>query len=326
MQEIEKNLDTDLVVLDRLFGGKVKIGEAICSPLGGDDHPSFAFYISKSDRVRFKLFNTGENGSLVDFIALYEEINIGLALKRYDEILQGVETAEIEAIKDKHSSSSTPTHHPNLTVKNYFESFEYMYWLDYGITQKHLIFNDVYSVESLYYGDFCTDKSVPGTPTFAYLYDNGYKIYSPLAKDKRYKWKMHNVSNTICGYNCLPDKAPYLFIISSKKDAMCFRSWYSMKYNTPYEDIAVISPPAEGSIRPIIKAKEELIQRFRKVYIIPDTDKNGLILSEKLKSELEMPCKEVIFNFGYKDSIEEKCKDFGECIYYKNKPTIWQIR
>lgn len=334
------DIDTDIQVLNYLFDNVDRIiGKAIKSPFGGDDNPSFSFYISKSDnpRIRYNLFNKGENGSLIDFMAAYPPLkcdgNIGLALQTYEDIINGSDQlSKKEVLSIKKGVSDNPP--PDLTVNNFFRIDELDYWKDYKIDEWQLIYEEVYSVAHLYYSGFCTDRSMLGTPVFAYLYrlfeqDNGipFKIYNPLSADRRWKWKSHSISNVVCGYESLPQTADFISFNTSKKDYICYKNELCKQLGVNYMDVASVAPPAEGSIYPLLNREKEFIDRFNTIHIIKDTDPDGILLADKLYNSLKYKEKAKIIDVDY--GIDHRnickypyCKDIGEGILNNNKLRI----
>lgn len=191
---------------------------------------------------------------------------------------------------------------PEIEMSQNFTSYELRYWAKRGITHDDLIRKDVYRLESLKWNANSRPiKSSPKEPKFVYRYgDESWKIYSPLSKNKRFKWQSYNLKGVIEGWRSLPDKGKVLIISSSLKDGMVIEN---------ITNIPTISPTGEHAWKYIMAKKKKISKRFKRIIVLYDADDAGFNASKKLA---------LLCGWEYRDlrgkltSKKKQYKDFDE--------------
>lgn len=248
--------------------GQFKVGAIYNSPFRKDRNPSFGIYYSKrANCLLFKDHGTGECGNIVKFVSLYT------GKTDYQEILQDIVDRLKITNNTKLDSTKqyTPTGETVIgVVRQPWTYTDICYWSMFHISKKTL---EKFNVNSIKY--YLCNGIVKGiykdtNPMYAYKVFNNFKIYRPLA-DKYTKWR-NNLSETdIQGLQQLPRKGDILIITKSLKDVMCL---YEM-------GIPAISPSSESTwISDTIL--EDLKKRFKKIVILFDRDKAGILNTRKL--------------------------------------------
>ena len=113
------------------------------------------------------------------------------------------------------------------------------------------------------------------TPTYAFRFNNKFKIYAPYETDN--KWFSNTSKEVIQGYNQLPESGDVLFITSSLKDIMCL---YAMELR----GIAFQSEMQMPS-----RSQMQMLQtRFKRIIIFYDNDSPGQAMSAKICHEYQL--------------------------------------
>lgn len=173
-----------------------------------------------------------------------------------------------------------------------FNSYDYNYWKQFGISLDNLKEENIKAVDKFWYGYESLKINVCSKIYGTYSYEHGNEkrdIYSPY-KNEYGKW-FKNHGNIIYGLTKLDKKGKNLFIATSQKDRLC------LKYALGYKN--VIAPTNESAFisKEII---ENLKSRFENIIIVPDWDSPGLKQA-------------VIKSFYY------QCKYVKICISLKNR-------
>ena len=256
----------------------------ICSPLRVDRHPSFCFYMSDNNHVRYVDYaNRNVSGSLLDFLCEYWHCTFNQALDRICKLM--IKEGDV-VIKPKQIKTFTRKEADMLTkieVKvRPWRDYDYEYWESYGITKPWLRYAEIYpiSYKIVTKKDALTGKAsryVFPTHRYAYCFTERkegklqLKIYQPYDTNG-YKWCSKMDASVIGLWTKIPDKGDRVIIASSLKDALVLSCQLHIPAICLQGEGYDISDTAIG----------ELKRRYMKVFISFDVDKAGIADGEKL--------------------------------------------
>jgi hypothetical protein len=181
-------------------------------------------------------------------------------------------------------------------VAREWESRDFNYWKQFGISQPTLDRFHVVPIKGYYHNKFY----VP-TDNIAYAYiefkDNklSYKIYRPTAPRTK-KWRNTHEFTVHQGYRQLPLKGQILIITKSLKDVMSL-----------YECAKIPSIGVQSETC-FIKQKvvDEYLFRFDEVFTLFDNDEQGLKQASAYYRMYEIPALFI--------PIDYNCKDFSDLV------------
>lgn len=163
-------------------------------------------------------------------------------------------------------------------LKRDWDNRDKEYWSEYGINRRQLEEDGVVPIEMYSVtnknGEWVSKR--PNIPTYAYIFDNNkVKIYSPYADNIKYlKW-ITNCSNIEIGnIKNISEEGEVLIITKSYKDCRVLRN---LGYNN---SIWLQSESAVPEVEDIVN----LGMRFKKIYVLFDSDDTGIAKTESLKS------------------------------------------
>ncbi len=267
--------------------GKFKVGMIYNSPFRKDKNPSFGlYYARKSKQLLFKDHGTGDCGNIIKFVSLYT------GLTNYNDILKDIInklniTSSTKLDKTKLYSPSTDT--VIGIVRQSFSQNDLNYWNNFGITEKTLKLYDVFAIKYYLCNGIVKGIYKDENPMYAYKVYNNFKIYRPLA-DKYTKWRNNLTEYDIQGFKQLPKKGDILFITKSLKDVMVL---HEMGY-------PAISPSSESTFIPK-DALEDVLKRFKRIFILFDRDISGVKQSRKLSLKTGLTAMFIHKKFHAKD-------------------------
>lgn len=242
--------------------GKIKVGQIYNSPLRKDENPSFGlFYSKRTGQLLFKDLATGDCGNVFKFVGMYTGLK-STAINK--DII-----AKLNLTNNTCFVSSKPkikSHECEISVvRQPFSDKDLAYWLQFGITHDTLIKYNVSPITYYLNNGIVKWKYEEDNPIYAYKVYNHFKIYRPLSKTKKDKWRNSLTIDDIQGYKQLPKSGEVCIITKSLKDVMCL---YEM-------GIPAISPSCETTFISDI-ALERILKRFKRVYICFDRDPTGV--------------------------------------------------
>jgi hypothetical protein len=271
-------------VLSTVLPEVTEIPCVISSPLRKDEHPSFCFYMSDNNHVRYIDYANREvNGNLIDFLCEYWHCTFNQVLDKICSLM--IKDGRI-TIKPKQIKTLTRKEADSLTkieVKvRPWRDYDYEYWESYGITKQWLKYAEIYPVsyKIVTKKDAVTGKSrryVFPTDRLAYAYIErkegrlSIKVYQPY-NTKGYKWCSKMDSSIIGLWTKIPEYGDRVIIASSLKDALC------LSCNLHIPTLCLQGEGYDMSDTAI----SELKRRYKKVFICFDTDEAGKIDGEKL--------------------------------------------
>ncbi len=175
----------------------------------------------------------------------------------------------------------TAIHYENESISIIPHTSETLgYWLKFGIGESILKRFQVVNVKSFSFiskdGQFQRIHATNDDPIFAFLMKDGAKIYRPLTKNRKYRFRYIGKKpsyNFVFGENQLASKGKFLILASGEKDVMTLHSM----------GFPAIAPNSESSHNNITSDLiKNLKRRFPKVVIIFDRDETGIRQSEIL--------------------------------------------
>ena len=252
----------------------------INSPFREDNRPSFGIYFNnKSKRVYYKDYATNDSGGLFDLLGKLWNCNYKKVLENINKDINNIDKGNVK-LNTGHTITirSNDEHHSSSDLQckiREWKDYDIEYWSSYGISLKWLKYADVYPIShKIIIKD--GHKYVFKADKLAYAYVErkegkvSIKIYSPY--NKKYKWCNKHDNSVISLWTKIPKYGDKVCICSSLKDSLCL--WA----NT---GIPAICPQGEG-YRISTTAINELKRRFKKIYIIFDNDKVGILDGKKL--------------------------------------------
>jgi hypothetical protein len=293
--------------------GKFKVGNVISCPWREDKHPSFCVYYSKiTDKLLYKDFATGESGDIIAFVkrmahlsnydSVLNEIadKLGLTNKSKPSTQRVLETHALKQGKSVHQTEETRIG----VVRQSYTKVDAEFWKRYEITSKTLKKFGVDSISYCLVNDRVRFKYYDAQPMYSYNVNGRFKIYRPYA-DKRAKWINNLTSDDIQGYAQLRKKWDVCIITKSMKDVMVLHEM----------TVDAVSVSSETSF-----LKDDLVaelkQRFKKLYILFDTDECGMANSLKFSKQ-----------YGIDRIIlpeEFKSKDISDAVKVNSLDTVWK--
>lgn len=253
----------------------------INSPFREDNRPSFGIYLSnKNQRVYYKDYATNDSGGLFDLLGKLWNCNYKKVLENINKDINNIDKGNVK-LNTGHTITirSNDEHHSSSDLQckiREWKDYDIEYWSSYGISLKWLKYADVYPIShKIIIKD--GHKYVFKADKLAYAYVErkedkvSIKIYQPK-NTKGYKWSNKHDNSVISLWTKIPEYGDKVCICSSLKDSLCL--WA----NT---GIPAICPQGE-SYRISNTAINELKRRFKKIYIIFDNDKAGILDGKKL--------------------------------------------
>lgn len=257
--------------------GITEIPCVICSPIREDNKPSFGLYSTDGVHIHWLDYANREKGGTFDLLCKIWGVSIKDAMNKvYNEMSS---TANVDVSTTEGCKVTMHLNHSDTELKckvRPWRDWDLEYWNKYGISREWLEFADVYPIS---YKIIIKEgiKMVMPADKYAYAYVERkegkvtLKIYQPFNKEG-YKWSNKHNKSVISLWTKLPREGDKVCICSSLKDALCL--WA----NTGIPSIAI-----QGEAYSISSsAITELKNRFKKVFIMLDNDKEGLYDACKL--------------------------------------------
>lgn len=246
----------------------------MCSPLREDKHPSFCFYLSNYNRVRFIDFGTGQSGNIYDFLQAFWGCSLS-------EVMSKINSLPIININQfVFREGCKRVQHQDVKIECRVRDWlpkDIEYWSVYGISKDWLEFANVHPIShKIIIVD--NNRYVYVAKNLAYAYAEfkdgkcTFKIYQP--HEDKYKWSNNHDHSVISLWNKLPSKSSSICVCSSLKDALCL--WANV-------GIPSIAPQGEG-YKLSDTVINELKERFKYVFICLDNDQAGIEYSKTMQS------------------------------------------
>ncbi len=236
-----------------------------------------------------------------DCIGLYAKLN-NLTYRQAIESLYYLPVAnQSTRITDK------PIKKKNLAYNIILENLLYNdleWWGSYKITPTTLSYYKVFRVRRCSIGNY-TYYYNSKDPAYYYQIMDKWKIYFPLREEYRFLSNIEYTDKQIQGYEQLPSTGEILVITKSLKDVMCYYEF----------GIPAISVNSESTILPDYVI-QDLMQRFKLIYINMDFDLTGVRLTNKFKRK---------YQFKYFFFRDKTIKDFADFCKANNISNIYKL-
>ena len=299
------SMPVDEISLYREAIPNLVINKAILSPLRHEKNPSFYVYKGKRDgSYRWYDHGTGEGGNVFSFLARFNNVDINIIKRKININKPEINDVNYE-VKFKIIKAVNTSDHLSY-FKQYFIDINYLN--KYDVIFADLIYK---KTDSGYYE---SNRSVPGKPIFAYLYnriesncfcivnkickdEQFYKIYFPMAKTRRFESNLRGL--WVDGFRQLEYKSDMLIITKSRKDVICLDvlGFESISFNceTVNVDIEFID---------ILRGK------YKKLYVLYDNDNAGIKGAIKLSERHRLNMIIIPNEYKTKD-VSDTIKEYG---------------
>jgi hypothetical protein len=273
----------DEAMIFSAYVGPFKLNRVMNSLLRPDRHPSCAFRIAKSGKLKYYDFARGEALDCFAFVASLKGITYREAVHDVACNFGLINCGEVKVfnkqlIKKAEIISDDVKKETKIEiVSDQWTESNLAFWKDFSISQDELEKNDVFAIRKLY----INDKLIPNyreENRYAYIVEvqgvKYKKIYTPFAADKRFKW-ISNIPNHIpFGINKLTHTTNRLIIAKAQKDRLIW-----LKY---FPD--VIAPQSEKPYSINEKTRAFINKHYDDVIICMDSDKTGVETAEHFVS------------------------------------------
>ena len=272
LEEILKHI-TEYDIYSYYLGSKFEVGKIMSSPFRQDLKPSFGIFKSNGGAtLLWKDQATGECGNVVTFVKKLKDLyQTKQALKLiWAEVACGrlTPTTKGKEITEIYKSVKTII---SVKRRNFTEGDD-VYWGKYGISRATLKKYEVSPILYYWINDIQqTVNYAKNDPLYAYKIFDKFKIYRPLSKLRKDKWRTNCSSVDLQGYEQLPPAGELLIITKSLKDVMVL-------YELGYLAIALQSEN-DHLYKSILT---DLQNRFKHIVVFFDNDKAGFESSNKL--------------------------------------------
>jgi hypothetical protein len=272
LDEILKHT-TEYDIYSYYLGSKFDVGKIMSSPFRQDLKPSFGIFKDKSSpALLWKDQATGETGNVITFVKKVKELyHTKQALK---QIWTNVILGKLETTKrGKEITEIYRSVRTIISVKRRnFSETDYVYWGKYGVSRDTLDLYEVSPIQFFWINDMQQNfQYTKDCPMYAYKIFDKFKIYRPLSKLKRDKWRTNCSTIDLQGYEQLQQSGDLLIITKSLKDVMVL-------HELGYTSIA-LQCENDNLSKTILT---DLQNRFKHIVVFFDNDRPGIEASEKL--------------------------------------------
>lgn len=252
------------------LGMQIDLNRVFSSPFRTDANPSCAFYYGKTGRLYLHDFSEGKFYSFMDIVMKKLKCNYYKALKDVERNISSI-------------SYFTPTVAEKIPIVYTYTSckFQDTYFAKHDISRATLTKFNVKLVGEVFRNDELWARSTKEDPVYVYEINDRCKVYRPLTKNKKDKWRSNSIFSDVYGLKQLPRKGKLCIITSSVKDMMVL-------YEHGFPAICFNSEgiPQRGESAETLRAVVDSIKsRFDYVISLFDNDdagiKNAYILYDK---------------------------------------------
>lgn len=272
----------EIEVLSSIFPEIKNLPYKMSSPFREDRNPSFCFFSPDGNRIFYKDFGTGEAGNLINFLCKYWNCTFRDTINRLADLLISKNNVNISKAALKILTSKEIVTKTKLqVVTRPWRDYDLEYWKSYGIEKKWLKYAEIYPISYeiiVKQTDSKESKYIFPTDKYAYCFverkEGGLqlKIYQPYGSPK---WCSKMDKSVVGLWTKIPEEGDKVVICSSLKDALCL----SCQMHIP-----ALCLQGEGYSMSDTAIKE-LKRRYKKVYILFDNDKAGLVDGENLANK-----------------------------------------
>ena len=294
---------TDEDIYKYLLGPNVKVWDMYCSPIpeeyrAQDDTPSFGLY-EEDGVVKWKDFGLSSpyGNKAVNLLMYMRKLpmdNNGFrqAMQIINgEIKRGMYGEDVTKLQRRKTSERKL---PYITWnENHYTGAELAYWLRYGITEEDLRRERIYPLDRLSWtgSDEAGITSTDDDPAYVYILrepsnDRGFafKVYRPLTRNKRDKFRQWNVSDIVEGWISFKeeyeywteDQKPIFLGTSSTKDRIVIKKC----------GFASLNPTGENAWRKFEAITPYLTDNFPRRIWMMDADDAGFRASRAASQDI----------------------------------------
>jgi hypothetical protein len=290
----------------------------INSPFREDNNPSLAIKLKPNGviirdfakNINYDCFSIVQNLYNCNFTESLKIIanDFNLLKQRYANNLKVVERVEMA----NERTSLVPEERKIEIIKQPFTSVDIQYWSQYNISLDVLTMFNVSSCKQLLVNSKVQRYYTYNNPLYCYEFHNTnsttYKLYSPYAGDKRYKWLFYGTKADIEGLNQLT----VWYNPSNESESSDFKS--SLVITKSLKDVMVLymcgvpSISLQGEQNLLDKNLYDLlISKFKVIYSLYDYDEAGINGSNQM-----------LQTYGIEPlylPLEDGCKDISDYIF-----------
>lgn len=263
------------------LGSNFKLGELFKSNLRNNDDTASLNIFIKNGSLRYKDFGHSY-GNCFEYVRHLYQCDYGTALKIIAKDFNiKPEITTVERPKVNTYIPEEVFEKVIIPVKRGWKKIDLEYWGKYGITIPMLVEYDIFPCNHVYLQNKPDNRFIwavdeENNPIYCYKIDNKYKCYRPLSKDKKMKWLSTTKENDLQGMKQLPKSGKLLILASAMKEVLVLKK---LGYTA-------IAAGGEGNNIPK-KILDFLFACFKKVIILYDNDKPGLMYAKQLSNTIE---------------------------------------
>lgn len=297
------------------IGHDFVLGKAFTSPFRKENNPSFTVMLNRSGKLYHTDFaDTTKRGDCIDFVMqVFFGIDYREALLKIDKDFGlGITHFEVKDYKSIINTFSKPTEESKRTIiqvkTRRFDSAELSYWGLYYINESELRDNNVFAVNKIYLNRQLLPLKASDL-VFAYLFEDRWKIYKPLAENKKDKWITNVPNDRMSGMHRITPNCQKVVITKSKKDEILLAKFLPHVCSVQSESTASINTQ-----------NIKLLQaNCNEIYLNFDSDEVGV---QSCKYYNQYGFRWVNCPKGFFDTKGKMIKDFTDLARYKGLQTV----
>lgn len=256
------------------LGLQIDLNKVFSSPFRNDANPSCAFFYGRTGKLYIHDFAEGKFYSFMDIVMKKLKCNYYNALKDINRNLSNI-------------SYFNPTVVAKVEIEYTYTSsrFSDTYFANHQISRSTLTKFNVKLVDSVFKNNELWAKSTKEDPIYVYEINDRCKIYRPLTKFKKNKWRSNAVFSDVFGMKQLPRTGKLCIIASSVKDMMVLH-----EHGLPSICFNSETLPQRGDNLEVLTAViEALKSRFSHVISFMDNDEAGIRSASMLQNKFDIP-------------------------------------
>lgn len=256
------------------LGTGIDLNRVFSSPFRTDANPSCAFFYGRTGKLYIHDFAEGKFYSFMDIVMKKLKCNYYNALKDINRNLENI-------------SYFNPTVIAKVEIEYTYTSsrLQDTYFAGHDISRATLTKFNVKLVDSVFKNNELWRKSTKEDPIYVYEINDRCKIYLPLTKLKKNKWRSNSVFSDVYGMKQLPKTGSLCIITSSVKDMMVLH-----EHGFPAICFNSEGLPQRGDNADVLTAVvTSLKARFKYVISLFDNDEAGIRNASILHDKYAVP-------------------------------------